>query len=260
MVYLSFNLLLNGRDNLIFYPAIDIKDGKCIRLTQGSLKKEKIYNSNPIKQAKEFEKDGAKWIHVVDIEGAFEGKPKNEKTVVDITKNTKSKIQLGGGIRSLETIDLLISKGISRIVLGTVAITQPETVKKACRLYPEKIAIGIDSNNNKVAIEGWVKSSKFSEFEIIKKYEDLGAKYFIYTDISRDGLLVGQNLERLEEILNFTRANIIVSGGVSCLDDLHKLNQIKKKNLNGVICGKALYEKRVSVQNAIGILEKNIEC
>ena len=160
----------------------------------------------------------------------------------------------------METIDLLISKGISRIVLGTVAITKPEIVKKACRLYPEKIAIGIDSNNNKVAIEGWVKSSKFSELEIIKKYEDLGVKYFIYTDISRDGLLVGQNLERLEEILNSTSANIIASGGVSCLDDLHKLNQIKKENLDGVICGKALYEKRVSVQNAIGILEKNIEC
>ncbi len=242
---------------VIFYPAVDIKNGKCIRLVQGLLEKEKVYNSDPVRQAKIFENDGAKWIHIVDIDGAFTGKPQNKKIILDICKNTKSNIQLGGGIRTLEEIDFLVSAGVSRLVLGTIAITQPEIVRKACNLYSEKIAIGIDSYNNKVAIEGWAKSSKFSEFEIINKYEDLGVKYFIYTDISKDGLLLGPNLERLELILNSTTANIIASGGVSCVEDLLKLKRIGKANLNGVVCGKAIYEEKFSVGDALRILNKD---
>lgn len=245
---------------MIFYPAIDIKEGKCIRLVQGQINKEKIYSTNPIQQAKEFENGGAKWIHVVDIDGAFNGKPRNQNIILEICKSTSAKIQLGGGIRRLETIEFLISKGVQRIVLGTIAITNPEIVKEACEAFPEKIAIGIDSHNSKVAIEGWAKRSTFSEFDIIKKYEDLGVKYFFYTDISKDGLLSGPNIDRLDLILDSTEANVIASGGVSSLNDLKELTGLRKNNLNGVICGKAIYEKKISVPNAISILTKETNC
>lgn len=245
---------------MIFYPAIDVKNGKCIRLVQGQLNKEKIYSINPIQQAKEFENGGAEWIHVVDIEGAFTGTPINQKIILEICKSTSAKVQLGGGIRSLETIEFLISKGVQRIVLGTIAITNPEIVKQACEVFPEKIAIGIDAHNSKVAIEGWAKRSTFSEFDIIKKYEDLGVKYFIYTDISKDGLLSGPNLDRLDLILTSTQSNIIASGGVSSLKDLKELVALRKKNLNGVICGKAIYEKKIVVPEAISILNKDAKC
>ena len=241
---------------MIFYPAIDIKDGKCIRLTNGLLEKIKVYDVNPINQAKIFEKNGAKWIHIVDIDGAFSGRLINQEVIKYICSETTCKIQVGGGIRKHQDIQNLFSCGVERIILGTAAVKDPKLVKDACENYPGKIALGLDSKNNKIALEGWSESSSVSEIELIKKYENVGISHIIYTDISRDGLLSGLNIQNLKYILSLTKINIIASGGVSCEEDLINLKKIDAFNLNGVICGKAIYEGKIKIDQAIKILNK----
>lgn len=241
---------------MIFYPAIDIKEGKCIRLTNGLLEKIKVYDVNPVNQAKIFEENGSKWIHIVDIDGAFSGRLINHDVIKEICSETSCKVQVGGGIRRKQDIENLLSCGVERIILGTAAVKDPKLVKEACENYPGKIALGLDSKNKKVALEGWSESSSVSEIELIKKYEDVGISHIIYTDISRDGLLSGLNIQNLQYILSLTRINIIASGGVSCEEDLIKLKKIEAFNLNGVICGKAIYEGRIKIDEAIKILNK----
>ena len=241
---------------MIFFPAIDLKDGKCIRLTQGLLKNLKVYNEDPIKQAKEFERAGCEWIHIVDIDGAFSGKTINHDLVFEIKKNTKCKIQMGGGIRSIKTIENLIKNDIDRIVLGTVALKNPELVKLACNNFPKRIAVGLDTKDNKVAVEGWSKTSEMEDTDLIRMYEDVGVSAVIYTDISRDGLLSGVNIKNIKKILMASSVNIIASGGVASQDDVFELLKIKNKKLEGVICGKAIYEGKINVNEIIKILKK----
>ena len=239
-----------------FYPAIDIKNGQFIRLKQGQLDKLTIYGDDPVTQAMKFCEEGAKWIHIVDIDGAFEGISKNMDVILRIKNNVKSKIQVGGGIRELKTIKKLLDNNIDRVVLGTVALTDPPFVKRMCEKFPGKIAIGLDTKNEFVATEGWAKESRVNLQNFLKLYENTKVSNIIFTDIEKDGLMEGANFVQLKKLLNLTKLNIIASGGVANLGDLAKLKKIGNKNLIGVISGKAIYEKRFSVKEAIEILEE----
>ena len=239
---------------MIFYPAIDIKSGKCIRLEKGLLQNIKYYNENPVDQALEFEKMGCEWIHVVDIDGAFSGNSFNQEIVFEIKQKSNCKIQVGGGIRNFDTIDKYLSNSIDKVILGTAAIKDPDFVKEACRNFPGKIIIGIDSKNKMVASDGWSETSSISTIELAKKFEDVGVESIIFTDINKDGLLQGMNLVEIQNLLKSTNLKIIASGGVSSLDDLKKIKNIKCNNLEGVISGKAIYEKKFSIQEALKVL------
>ena len=239
-----------------FYPAIDIKNGQFIRLKKGQLDKLTVYGDNPVTQAKKFSEAGAKWIHIVDIDGAFKGESKNMDVILSIKNNVKSKIQVGGGIRKLKTIQKLLDNNIDRIVLGTVALQDPPFVKKMCEKFPGKIAVGLDTKNELVTTEGWAKESKINFENFLKLYENTRISNIIFTDIEKDGLMEGANFEQLKKLLNLTKHNIIASGGVANLRDLARLKKIKSKNLIGVISGKAIYEKKFTVKEAIEILEE----
>ncbi len=239
---------------MIFFPAIDIKEGKCIRLKKGLLKNIKIYNDDPVDQAKKFEKIGCNWIHLVDIDGAFSGSPTNHEIIFEIKKQTRCKIQVGGGIRNFETIQKFLSNSVDRVILGTIAAKDPNFVKRACKSFPNRIVVGIDTKNEKVAIEGWSKTSEKTIYDSAKMYEDIGVTRVIFTDINKDGLLQGLNFYQIKKLLKSTKMNIIASGGVSSLNDLKKLKDLNLTNLEGVISGKAIYEKKFLVKEALQIL------
>ena len=239
---------------MIFFPAIDIKSGKCIRLEKGSLKKIKYYNTDPVEQSVKFNEEGCKWLHIVDIDGAFAGKPINEKCVYQIKSSSKCNIQVGGGIRSIKAIENYIDNSVDRIILGTIALQNPGFVIEVCKKFPNKIAVGIDSKNDLVATNGWVKNSKIKTEELVKKFEDVGVSVIIITDINKDGLLQGMNFELIKKITSRTSSKIIASGGVSNLEDLRKLKRIKNENLEGVISGKAIYEDKFSIKEALKVL------
>ena len=238
-----------------FYPAIDIKDGKFIRLKQGRLDEVTVYGDNPVEIAKKFSEAGAKWIHVVDIDGAFKGKSINQKVILDIKKNSKTKIQVGGGIRTQESASFYLNNGIDRVVLGTIALEKPEIIEQLCKDYPGRIAVGIDAKKGMVATEGWSKTSTIEVGRLSKLYENIGVSCIIFTDIEKDGLMEGVSLNQLKNLLKNTKLNVIASGGVSSLDDLKKLKSLEKKNLIGVISGKAIYENKFCINEAIEILE-----
>ena len=238
-----------------FYPAIDIKDGKFIRLKQGRLDEVTVYGDNPVEIAKKFSRAGAKWIHVVDIDGAFKGKSINQKVILDIKKNSKTKIQVGGGIRTQESASFYLNNGIDRVVLGTIALENPKIIEQLCENYPGRIAVGIDAKKGMVATEGWSKTSTIEVGKLSKLYENIGVSCVIFTDIEKDGLMEGVSLNQLKNLLKNTKLNVIASGGVSSLDDLKKLKSLEKKNLIGVISGKAIYENKFSVNKAVEILE-----
>ncbi len=238
-----------------FYPAIDIKDGKFIRLKQGRLDEVTVYGDNPVEIAKKFSEAGAKWIHVVDIDGAFKGKSINQKVILDIKKNSKTKIQVGGGIRTQESASFYLNNGIDRVVLGTIALENPKIIEQLCESYPGRIAVGIDAKKGMVATEGWSKTSTIEVGKLSKLYENIGVSCVIFTDIEKDGLMEGVSLNQLKNLLKNTKLNVIASGGVSSLNDLKKLKSLDKKNLIGVISGKAIYENKFSVNKAVEILE-----
>ena len=238
-----------------FYPAIDIKDGKFIRLKQGRLDEVTVYGDNPVEIAKKFSEAGAKWIHVVDIDGAFKGKSINQKVILDIKRNSKTKIQVGGGIRTQESASFYLNNGIDRVVLGTIALENPKIIEQLCESYPGRIAVGIDAKKGMVATEGWSKTSTIEVGKLSKLYENIGVSCVIFTDIEKDGLMEGVSLNQLKNLLKNTKLNVIASGGVSSLNDLKKLKSLEKKNLIGVISGKAIYENKFSVNKAVEILE-----
>ena len=212
-----------------FYPAIDIKDGKFIRLKQGRLDEVTVYGDNPVEIAKKFSEAGAKWIHVVDIDGAFKGKSINQKVILDIKKNSKTKIQVGGGIRTQESASFYLNNGIDRVVLGTIALENPKIIEQLCENYPGRIAVGIDAKKGMVATEGWSKTSTIEVGKLSKLYENIGVSCVIFTDIEKDGLMEGVSLNQLKNLLKNTKLNVIASGGVSSLDDLKKLKSLEKK-------------------------------
>ena len=240
------------------YPAIDLKDGKCIRLTKGKLERITFYNPSPLDQAKEFIKLGAKWIHMVDIDGAFKGKNCNHEIFIKIKKETKCFIQVGGGIRNEGTVAYLIDNNIDRIVLGTIAVTNPNLVKEISLKFPGKIAIGLDAKKGFVTTEGWSKTKKITVTELAKKYEDMGINHIIFTDIEKDGVLEGMSFDQLQDLLESTSINVIASGGVASLEDIKKLKQVSlnNPNLEGVIVGKAIYENKLQLDHALTFLNE----
>ena len=238
---------------MILYPAIDLKNGKCVRLLQGKINKETVFNDDPLVQARSFVKQGCEWLHLVDLDGAFSRSLVNQELIKKMISNVPTPIQLGGGIRNLKTIEDFISVGVQRIILGTVALSNPQLVKKACKYFPNKIAIGIDAKNSNVMLEGWVKKSNMSVSDLAKSFEDVGVSAIIYTDISKDGMMLGPDFEGTKKLLECVSIPIIASGGVSSISDLRKLKNACPK-LNGIVCGRALYDKKITVEEAIRVL------
>jgi phosphoribosylformimino-5-aminoimidazole carboxamide ribotide isomerase len=239
---------------MILFPAIDLKDGKCVRLYQGDMQKVTTFNASPSTQALMFQKEGAEWIHVVDLDGAFAGKPANVDAVKSIRAATNVHIQLGGGIRNIETIEKWLSEGISRVILGTVAVKNPELVRKACEKFPGKIAVGIDAKDGFVATEGWAEKSDLHVIELAKMFENAGVACIIYTDISKDGAMHGADIEGTLKLAESVNIPIILSGGISNIEDLKKAKTIEPYGVIGVISGRAIYEKAFTVKEAIEIL------
>lgn len=233
---------------MIIIPAIDIKGGECVRLYKGDYSTAHKVADNAVKTALSFQSSGAKWLHVVDLDGAKSAKPENVKLLFDILKNTDLKVEVGGGIRSMETIDYYLENGISRVILGTAAITQPELVSEAVKKYGEKIEVGIDAKNGIVEQNGWTEASGVNYIDMAEQMEQLGVKYITFTDILRDGMQTGPNLDMLDKINRAVSCKIIASGGVSSLKDIANLLDL---GLYGAICGKALYSGNLDLKSAV---------
>jgi phosphoribosylformimino-5-aminoimidazole carboxamide ribotide isomerase len=236
---------------MLVIPAIDLKDGQCVRLLQGKKDAVTTYSDDPAATAKQWEYCGARLLHIVDLDGAFAGNQKNVDAIIKIRKSVKIALQVGGGIRKIGDVMKLISAGIDRIIIGTAAIEDPEFVTYSCNKYPGRVLIGIDAKDGMAAIRGWVEVTSFSARELAKRLELIGIAGIIYTDISRDGMLSGPNIEATREIVESVKIPVIASGGVSCMDDIKNLMQIK--NLWGVITGKAIYSGTLDLKEAIKI-------
>jgi phosphoribosylformimino-5-aminoimidazole carboxamide ribotide isomerase len=240
---------------MILFPAIDLKDGVCVRLYKGIMEQATIFNNDPLDQALQFQSMGFEWLHIVDLNGAFAGKPINAEIVKQICKETSIPVQLGGGIRSLETIEFWLSHGVKRVILGTVAVKDPSLVKEACKAFPNKIVVGIDAKEGFVATEGWADVSELQVIDLAKKFEDCGVSSIIYTDISRDGALTGVNIDSTVSLAKAVHIPIIASGGVSDLEDLRKLKEVEHYGIEGVISGRAIYDGRINPQDALDLLK-----
>lgn len=238
---------------MIIFPAIDLKNGKCVRLFKGDMNQATVFNDNASAQALEFENLGFKFLHIVDLDGAIAGTSANEESVRAILKSIKIPSQLGGGIRSLATIEKWLDLGISRVILGTIAAKNPELVKEACKKFPGKIVVGIDSKNGFVATEGWVETSEITTLELAKKFENCGVSAIIYTDISRDGTLTGPDFVGTKSLAENLSIPVISSGGISCLDDVLKIRDLEKFGVTGVIVGRAIYDKKIAATDLVNL-------
>ena len=230
---------------MIIFPAIDLKDGKCVRLYKGDFNKTTIFNSSPYNQALQFKKKGFTDLHLVDLDGALKGKSKNKKVIINIIKSANLNVQLGGGIRTLKQISFWIKNGVSTVVVGTMAIQNPKILKKACDLFPGRIAVALDVRNNFLAIKGWVKQTRINFLDFLKKLENLGLSRIIYTDINRDGTKTGINIKKLVKIIETVNIPVVVSGGISNIRDVKQLKKIDY--LQGVIIGKAIYDRTINL-------------
>lgn len=239
---------------MILYPAIDLKGGQCVRLYQGDMAKATVYNADPADQAQRFAEAGAAWLHVVDLDGAVSGQPANVAAVQAILGATGLPLQLGGGIRNMDTIDAWFDAGVSRLVLGTAAVRDPKLAEAACAKYPEQIAIGIDARNGMVATDGWGATSTIAARDLAKRAESFGAAAIIYTDIARDGTLQGPDLEGTLALAEGLSTPVIVSGGVSSLADIRIL-KTRGGHLGGVICGRALYDGKLDLAAALRMMQ-----
>lgn len=235
---------------MIILPAIDIIDGKPVRLFKGDFATAKQVADNALETAESFVAAGCTWIHMVDLDGSLKKKPVNSETFISVAENTPLKVELGGGIRTMNDIDFYVNHGISRIILGSVALKNPALVKEAVSEFGDAIAVGIDAKNGFVATEGWIQGSDVYFTDLAKQMEDVGVKTIIFTDISKDGTLAGPNLEQLIEINNAVSCNIIASGGVTSIDDIIAL---RDNNLFGAICGKSIYEKTLDLSEAVEV-------
>jgi len=239
---------------VILFPAIDLKDGQCVRLKLGDMDQATVYNEDPAAQARDFELQGFEWLHVVDLNGAFEGHSVNGAAVEKILKATKNPVQLGGGIRTLAHIEAWLAKGLARVILGTIAVRNPELVREACKLFPGKVAVGIDAKGGKVAVEGWSEASSLGVIELAKKFEGAGVAAIIYTDIDRDGILAGINWESTLALADAVSIPVIASGGLASLDDIRRMMKPDARKLAGAITGRALYDGRINAQDALALL------
>lgn len=240
---------------MILFPAIDLKDGQCVRLKLGEMDQATVFNDDPADQALQFEHQGFKYLHIVDLNGAFAGKPVNGAAVDAVLNAVKMPVQLGGGIRDLATIEQWLAKGIRRVILGTVAVRDPSLVREACKKFPGRVAVGIDAKGGKVAVEGWAETSELTAIDLAKRFEDAGVAAIIYTDIDRDGVLKGLNLPSTAELARSTKIPVIASGGLASIDDIKALLQPEYKLLEGAITGRALYDGRIDPKEALALLE-----
>lgn len=238
---------------MLVFPAIDLKNGECVRLVKGDFSRKTVYNNSPEEVAYQWEMQGAKLLHVVDLDGALAGEPQNLAAIKNILKNVHIPLELGGGIRSIETIEKVLEFGVSRIVLGSIAVQNKNMLIEACKVYGEKIIVGIDAKDGIAAIDGWGISSNVPATELAKRLADIGVKTIIYTDISRDGTLTGVNIEETVKLAEESGVKIIASGGVNSLNDIQRLKEQEVKGVIGVIIGKALYEGTVSLTEAIEV-------
>ena len=243
-----------ARPTLILFPAIDLKDGQCVRLKLGEMNAATVFNDDPADQAATFEAQGFKYLHIVDLNGAFAGKPVNGQAVEAILKAVKMPVQLGGGIRDLDTIETWLIKGIRRVILGTIAVRNPKLVREACKRFPGRVAVGIDAKGGKVAVEGWAETSELTATDLAKRFEDAGVSAIIYTDIDRDGVLKGLNLESTADLARSTKIPIIASGGLASIEDIQALLRPEYKMLEGAITGRALYDGRIDPREALALL------
>lgn len=239
----------------ILFPAIDLKDGECVRLKLGDMDQATVYNTDPGAQAKAFEDQGFDWLHVVDLNGAFEGESVNGAAVEAILSATRNPVQLGGGIRTLNHIESWLNKGLARVILGTVAVRDPDLVKEACKIFPGKVAVGIDAKGGKVAVEGWAEASELGVIELAKQFEGAGVSAIIYTDIDRDGILTGINWDSTIALAEAVSIPVIASGGLASIDDIHKLASPECEKLEGAITGRALYDGRLEAAAALSVLK-----
>ncbi|TYC54052.1 1-(5-phosphoribosyl)-5-[(5-phosphoribosylamino)methylideneamino]imidazole-4-carboxamide isomerase [Rhodobacterales bacterium] len=239
---------------MILFPAIDLKDGQCVRLKLGDMDQATVFNDNPGAQAKAFEDQGFEWLHVVDLNGAFAGESVNGAAVDAILAATGNPVQLGGGIRTLEHIETWLEKGITRVILGTVAVRDPGLVKEACRKFPGKVAVGIDAKGGHVAVEGWAETSELTAVDLARRFEDAGVSAIIYTDIDRDGVLKGLNIPSTLDLARAVSIPVIASGGLASIDDIHRLLEPDCAILEGSISGRALYDGRLDPKEAMDLI------
>lgn len=240
---------------MILFPAIDLKDGKCVRLERGAMDRATVFNDDPADQAREFEAAGFRWLHLVDLNGAIEGRPVNAGAVEAVLGAIKLPVQLGGGIRDMKSIEMWLGRGVARVILGTVALSDPGLVRDACARFPGRIVVGIDARGGFVASEGWVKTSERRAIEVAKAFVEAAPAAIIYTDIDRDGVLSGVNVEATVELAKAVSIPVIASGGVASLDDLKALKGADAP-IAGVVCGRALYDGRIEPRAALALLDQ----
>ncbi len=238
---------------MILYPAIDLKDGSCVRLVRGEMAQATVFNADPAAQGRAFAAAGCRWLHVVDLDGAFAGKPMNRAGVEAILAAVAIPVQLGGGIRDLAILSAWLERGVGRAILGTAALADPAFVKDACRLFPGRVAVGIDARAGFVAVEGWSRTSATSALDLALRFEDAGAAAIVFTDIERDGTMVGANVENTVALARRLKTPVIASGGIASLDDVRALKRHESDGIAGAILGRALYDGRIDLAAALAV-------
>ena len=239
---------------MILFPAIDLKQGLAVRLEQGDMARATVFNRDPAAQAKAFEQQGFEYLHIVDLDGALAGTPVNAAAVEGILAAVTIPVQLGGGIRDRATVEAWLARAVARIIIGTAAVRDPALVKESARAYPGRIAVGLDARDGKVAVEGWVKNSELSALDIARRFEDAGVAAIIYTDVARDGMLKGLNLEATIALADRVSIPVVASGGLASIDDVRALVAPRAKKLQGAIVGRALYDGRLDVAEALKLI------
>jgi phosphoribosylformimino-5-aminoimidazole carboxamide ribotide isomerase len=239
---------------VILFPAIDLKEGHCVRLEQGDMARATVFNLDPAAQAASFAAQGFEYLHVVDLDGAFVGKPMNAHAVEAMLAAVSMPVQLGGGIRDLKTVEAWLTKGIARVIIGTAAVRDPQLVKAAAKTFPGRVAVGLDARDGKVAVQGWAETSEVTALDIARRFEDAGVAAIIFTDISRDGLLKGLNLDATIALAERISIPVIASGGLASLDDVTALLAPHARKLDGAIVGRALYDGRLDPQAALALI------
>lgn len=240
---------------MILFPAIDLKNGQCVRLRQGDMEQATVFNDDPAAQAAAFERQGFRWLHVVDLDGAFAGRPRNGEAVDAILKAVRFPVQLGGGVRDMATLEGWLAKGVARVIIGTAAVRDPAFVRAAARTHPGRVVVGIDAREGLVAVEGWAETSTLSAADLGRRFEDAGVSAIVYTDIARDGMLQGVNWEGTLALADALSIPVIASGGLASMADVERLTRPDAAKLAGAITGRALYDGRIDVARALAMLE-----
>jgi phosphoribosylformimino-5-aminoimidazole carboxamide ribotide isomerase len=244
---------------MILFPAIDLKDGRCVRLVQGDMQQATVFNDDPAAQAAAFQAQGFEWLHIVDLDGAFAGKPMNAAAVEAILRRVRIPAQLGGGIRDMKTVEGWLARGAARVIIGTAAVRDPDFVREAARRHPGKIAVGIDAKDGRVAVEGWAQISSMTAEELGRRFEDAGVAAIVYTDIARDGVLKGLNIPMTIALAQAVSIPVIASGGLASIGDIERLLEPDCARLAGAITGRALYDGRIDAAEALALIRRSRE-